>query len=59
MPLFTVHSEGPKDEVRTTTLEAEDKDEARFIVEGQNRDLAKSDLAPESKPYRIARVETA
>jgi hypothetical protein len=55
---FVVHSEGEGGK-RTTELLADDKDEARFIVESQNRDAAKSDSSPESSPYKIIRVESA
>ena len=58
MKTFVVRSENPDgSEWRETTLQAEDKDEARFQVETSNRDLAKSASAPESKPYRIASVK--
>lgn len=60
MASFTVHSESQDGKhKRTTELQAEDRDEARFLVEQSNRELAQSDSAPEDKPYKIARVESA
>lgn len=52
--VFRVRSESQDGkQSRISELTAEDADEARFLEEQRNRELAKSDSAPEGKPYKI------